>query len=388
MNTNSNKFVSIVIPALNEQVTIGEFIEWCKEGLQKAGVAGEILIIDSSTDKTAEIAELHGAKVIKVPPWGLGQAYIDAMPYIKGDYVIMGDCDLTYDFREIKPFVEKLDEGYDFVMGTRMRGHIEPGAMPPLHRYFGIPLTTFILNILYGSHYNDIHCGMRAMTIGALRRINLESSSWEYAAEMLLKTARLHLRTIEVPIKFYKNIEGRLSHHKRAGWRSPWIAGWLNLKVIFLYAPDFFFMKPGVMAIVLGLIISLFLFNGSVTIHGITFSLYWQLCGVFLTILGYSAVQMAILSRVLCDFMPGKELLYKKIFSYNKGTILGLALFTVGLPFLIQFVLQYINNNFQLSRISGSAIFGLLTATLGLQTFTFTLLFNLAVNKKAHHESK
>ncbi len=155
-------------PCLNEEICIGEFVDWCREGLGEVGRPGQILIVDSSTDRSPEIAEAHGAEVLRVPRRGLGRAYIDALPHIRGDYVIMGDCDLTYDFREIKPFVDKLDEGHDFVMGSRFAGYIEPGAMPKLHRYFGTPLTTWILNVIYGSRYSDIHCGMRALTREAL----------------------------------------------------------------------------------------------------------------------------------------------------------------------------------------------------------------------------
>ena len=155
---------SIVIPALNEQLTIGDFIDWCKEGLAKAGVTGEILIVDSSTDKTSEIALSKGARVLKAPKRGLGRAYIDSLPYIRGKYLLLGDCDCTYDFRELEPFVKKFHEGAEFIMGSRFRGYIEPGAMPPLHRYLGTPVTTWILNVIFSSHFSDIHCGMRGIT--------------------------------------------------------------------------------------------------------------------------------------------------------------------------------------------------------------------------------
>ncbi len=126
--------LSIVIPALNEELTVGDFVDWCKEGLAEAGIAGEVLIVDSSSDATAEIALAHGARVLKTPKRGLGRAYIDALPFIRGRYVLMGDADCTYDFRELEPFVEKFREGYEFVMGSRWRGSIEPGAMPFLHQ--------------------------------------------------------------------------------------------------------------------------------------------------------------------------------------------------------------------------------------------------------------
>src|SRR5271166_5884786 len=133
--------VSIVVPAVNEELTISDFVSWCRQGLADAGIAGEILIVDSSTDRTAELALAGGARVLRTPKRGLGRAYIDAMPYIRGRYVVMGDADCTYDFRELDRFVEKLREGHEFAMGSRWLGTIEPGSMPALHRYVGTPLT-------------------------------------------------------------------------------------------------------------------------------------------------------------------------------------------------------------------------------------------------------
>ena len=142
----------------------------------------------------------------------------------------MGDADLTYDFREIAPFVEKFRKGHEFIMGSRFEGHIEDGAMPALHRYFGTPLTNWILNRLYSADFSDIHCGMRGITRDALIRMDIQSQSWEYASEMVLKSVQMELDRAEVPVRFLKDREGRLSHHRRSGWLSPWIAGWINLR--------------------------------------------------------------------------------------------------------------------------------------------------------------
>src|SRR3954470_4178902 len=194
--------LSIVIPAMNEEITVGEFMEWCKEGIERAGVTAQILIVDSSTDNTPKIVLEHGGEVLRAPKRGVGRAYMDAIPYIRGKWILMGDADLTYDFREIAPFVQEFRNGAEFIMGSRFRGSIEKGAMPKLHRYFGTPLTTWILNRIYGSRYSDIHCGMRGLTRSALERIDLKSQSWEYASEMVLKAARLKLRTPTFPSNF------------------------------------------------------------------------------------------------------------------------------------------------------------------------------------------
>src|SRR3954466_4598386 len=145
----------------------------------------------------------------------------------------MGDADLTYDFRELAPFVEAFRKGAEFVMGSRFRGSIEKGAMPGLHRYFGTPLTTWILNRIYRSRYSDIHCGMRGLTRAALDRIDLKSQSWEKTSEMVLKAARVDPSIAEARVKFYKDRKGRVSYHRRMGWVSPWLAGQPNLIATF-----------------------------------------------------------------------------------------------------------------------------------------------------------
>ena len=163
--------VTILVPTLNEEHTVGIFMDWCQEGIARSGLAVEILIVDSSTDRTAQIALEKGARVVAAPKRGLGRAYIDAISFVRGDFIIMGDADCTYDFRDIKPFHDAYAEGAEFVMGSRFKGKIDDHAMPPLHRYFGTPVTTFILNFMFGSHFSDIHCGMRGISTQALLRM-------------------------------------------------------------------------------------------------------------------------------------------------------------------------------------------------------------------------
>ena len=369
--------LTIVVPALNEEITVGEFVDWCKEGLARAGVRGQILIVDSSTDRTPEIVLAHGGEVLRTPKRGLGRAYIDAIACIRGKWVIMGDADLTYDFRELTPFVEAFRNGAEFVMGSRFRGSIEKGAMPGLHRYFGTPLTTWILNRIYGSHYSDIHCVMRVLNRSALYRINLKSQSWEYASEMVLKAARLKLVTAEVPVRFYKDREGRLSHHRRMGWLSPWLAGWLNLKVMLVYTPDSFLLKPGITFTLLGGLIACVLARGPLTIGGVGFSLYWLLFGVTCVTLGYSSIQIGVLARVMHGLRPESLNRLRRVLSYDNGMLLAGASVLAGLVLLGTLVYHYLHSNFRLFEISHPAIFGLLLLIVGFQTFCFTLLLEM-----------
>lgn len=375
--------LSIVIPALNERVTIGEFVDWCKAGLAKAGVSGQILIVDSSSDETPQIALQHGAEVLRTPKRGLGRAYIDAIPHIRGKWIIMGDADLTYDFREIHEFVEEFKKGTEFVMGSRFRGSIEAGSMPKLHRYFGTPLTTWILNFFYQSNYSDIHCGMRGLTREALTQIDLHSQSWEYASEMVLKAARLKLKTAEVPVSFYKDREGRVSHHRRMGWLSPWIAGWINLKVMLVYTPDSFLLKPGLILGVIGFSLSLTLSFTTFTIGNIAFSLHWMLLGLACATLGYSCLQIGVFACIVHGLRPSTSRPTEKYLTYNTGMLISGITTAIGLGLDAELVWKYFIYGFRLPEFSKPAIFGLLLIILGFQTFCFTLLIEMMRRLKA-----
>ncbi len=370
--------LSIVIPAMNEEITVGEFMEWCKEGIERAGVTAQILIVDSSTDNTPKIVLEHGGEVLRVPKRGVGSAYMDSLPYIRGKWILMGDADLTYDFREIAPFVEEFRNGAEFIMGSRFRGSIQKGAMPKLHRYFGTPLTNWILNRIYRSNFSDIHCGIRGVTREALDRINITSRGWEYASEMVLKAARLKLISSEVPIKFFKDREGRLSHHLRVGWRSPWLAGWVNLKVMLVYAADSFLLKAGAVLLVIGLVLSLGLAAGPVRIGRIGFSLYWMLLGVTCATLCYSSIQIGVLARVMHGLKPSFVERLQKIMTYDRGMIASAGLSVAGLVLLGNLTYHYLKRGLQLEAISHPAILGLLLVILGFQTFGFTLLMEVA----------
>ncbi len=372
--------VTILIPAVNEELTIAEFVAWCHEGLSAADAVGEVLIVDSSTDRTAEIALAGGARVLKTPKRGLGRAYIDALPYIRGKYVIMGDADCTYDFRAIAPFVAAMRSDIEYAMGSRWKGSIEPGAMPALHQYFGTPLTTWILNRLYGSHFSDIHCGMRGITRAALYRMGLESQSWEYASEMVLKSVRMGLRTAEVPVTFYKDRNGRLSHHKRSGWFSPFHAAWINLRAMFIHGAEFFLFKPGVVLLSLGLLLTLPLSFGSITIGPVTFSLYWMLIGLTLSVLGLQSIYFGCLAGVFLDYTGRARQRWRRMFRYTSTVVASGLLFALGFALSAALMVHYLTHDFTLpppsSVIDHLGIVGLLFMIMGFSTFCFTLLLH------------
>jgi glycosyltransferase involved in cell wall biosynthesis len=369
--------VSIVVPALNEKITIGEFVDRCKEGLAKANVRGEILIIDSSSDDTPRIALEHGARVVRSPKRGLGRAYIDAMPYIRGQLIIMGDCDLTYDFRKVDDFVVAYRKGAEFIMGSRFRGTIEADAMPKLHRYFGTPVTTWIMNSIYHTHFTDIHCGMRGLTKDAFERIDLRSQSWEYASEMVLKASRLQLPTVEVPVSFYKDREGRLSHLKRGGFWTPWSAGWINLKVMLVHTPDSFLLKPGFALLILATILTASLAGGGYAVGPLGLNIQWMLLGMTLAVLGYSSFQIGMLARLHHQLRIGVAKAFAKAYTYDRGMILAAVLTLGGVILDAMLLAQYVSAGYRLAEVSYSGVFGLFLIIMGFQTFSFTLLIEM-----------
>ena len=372
--------LSIVIPALNEELTVGEFVAWCKEGLAACGVVGEILIVDSSDDDTSTLALAGGARVLKVPKRGLGRAYIDTLPYVRGKWIVMGDADCTYDFRQLAPFIDRFRDGYEYVMGSRWKGSIEPGAMPALHRYFGTPVTTWILNRLYASHFSDIHCGMRGITRDALERMNLQSQSWEYASEMVLKSVHMKLRTAEVPVTFLKDREGRLSHHKREGWLSPFKAAWINLRAMFIYGSDFFLVKPGIALTLLGLLLTLPLTFGDIDIGSLQLSLNWQFLGVAVLAVGSQTFLLGCVAQVLFDYTGRHRHRWGRIFPYTRTVLISFGLVLLGVTVAIPLVVDYATSDLALERAdtvqNHLAVTGLAAAITGAQLFVFTLLLH------------
>jgi glycosyltransferase involved in cell wall biosynthesis len=379
---------SIVIPALNEELTITDFVAWCHEGMRKAGVRGEILIVDSGKDRTLELALAGGARVLKTPKRGLGRAYQDALPFIRGKYVIMGDCDCTYDFRELLPFVEKFHGGAEFVMGSRFRGYIEPGSMPPLHRYLGTPVTTWILNVIFSSHFSDIHCGMRGISTDALARMDIRSQSWEYASEMVLKSVHMQLRTEEVPIRFLKDRDGRLSHHKRSGWFSPWHAAWINLRAMFIYGADFFLFKPGLLLLAVGSVLTLPLSFGPITLGPVVLSLHWMLLGMSLALLGLQCIYMGILSQVFFDYTGAVTAKWFRRFSYTRTVALSGGMFATGFACAAVLLRVYFRMGLRLPEDDPAnylGFTGLMLMIAGFMSFTFTLILHataVAVRKR------
>src|SRR4051812_18737494 len=238
--------VSVVIPCLNESETIATCIIKARRSMERAGLLGEVIVSDNgSTDGSPELAATAGARVVHETRKGYGSAYLAGFAAARGRFIVMGDGDDTYDFDEVDRFVEPLRDGADMVMGSRLKGTIHKGAMPPLHRYVGNPVLTGILNLFYGSGVSDAHCGMRGFRRDALERLDLRMPGMEFASEMVIRASKAGLRIQEIPIEYHP----RLGESKLQSFRD----GWRHLRFLLVHSPTHLFLIPGAAFFVAGL---------------------------------------------------------------------------------------------------------------------------------------
>jgi len=232
--TNASPLLSFVVPCLNEAGTLGTVIQDCHIGGQATGESYEVIVADNgSVDGSQEIARLNGAVVVTVPQRGYGAALIAGIQAAHGCYVLMGDADATYDFRQAPLFLDKLTQGYDLVMGNRFRGTIAEGAMPLLHQYLGNPVLSLLGRLFFGIKIGDFHCGLRAFRRSAVETLNLNCRGMEFASEMVIKASLMELEISEIPTDLRRNPPGRIPHLK------TWRDGWRHLKFMLSFAPKY-----------------------------------------------------------------------------------------------------------------------------------------------------
>ena len=298
--------LTILMPCLNEAETLAACIQKAKTFLAESGIDGEILVSDNgSTDGSQSIARSEGARVVSTDAKGYGSALINGTREAYGKYVIMGDADDSYDFLHLMPFVEKLREGYDLVMGDRFAGGIEGGAMPWSHRYIGNPVLSFIGRVFYRSKIHDFHCGLRGYNRQSILNLKLQTKGMEYASEMVVKAELNGLKIAEVPTTLCKDGRSRPPHLRsfRDGWR--------HLKFLLMYAPDWLLLYPGLLFLALGLMFGAVLVIKQITISHINFSIHTLLYCACSMIVGVSILQLYLIVKVYAynhGFLPPKNL--------------------------------------------------------------------------------
>lgn len=336
--------ISIVIPCLNESETIGSCIEKAKNSLRNLNLTGEIIIADNgSVDDSRDIAQNLQARTVNVSEKGYGNAIRGGIEAACGKWIIMGDADDSYDFSNIKPFVEKLAEGYDLVIGCRLPkggGTIMKGAMPWKHRWIGNPVLSGIGRLFFESPVNDFHCGLRAFTLEAYRQMDLKTTGMEFASEMVIKATLKKLRVAEVPITLHKDGRSRPPHLR--SWRD----GWRHLRFMLLYSPTWLFLVPGMLILLLGVIIGARLQLGPWKIGPFGFDTntmlvcsMCQMVGLQIFFFGMFARIFAISEGLLPETGPLDK--FRNYVTLERGLLLGLFIFLVGLIKLIQAVLYW-----------------------------------------------
>jgi glycosyltransferase involved in cell wall biosynthesis len=284
--------ISAVIPCLNEERTIGLCVRKARQAITELGLEGEVVVADNgSTDRSAEIARESGARVVVQEVRGYGAALQKGIEAAGGRIVVMGDGDDSYDWSAIAPFVRKLEQGYDLVVGNRFRGGILPGAMPALHRYLGNPVLSAFTRLAFGVKLGDVHCGMRAFTKSAFERMRTATLGMEFATEMVANAARNGLLITEVPTRLYPDKRDRPPHLRsfRDGWR--------HLRFILTYAPDYLYLAPGIAMLAAGLLLQLLLAAGPVRIGGTYFGIHYVALGAMLALAGFNVVNLGVLAK-------------------------------------------------------------------------------------------
>ncbi len=323
--------LTILMPCLNESETLATCIKKAQTFLNESGVNGEVVIADNgSTDGSQQIATENGARVVNVPEKGYGAALIGGCNGALGKYVIMGDADDSYDFLHLMPFVEKLREGNDLVMGNRFKGGIEPGAMPPLHKYLGNPVLSFIARLFFPCEIGDYHCGLRGYKRESILKLGLVTTGMEYASEMVVKSTLNHLKIAEVPTTLKKDGRSHAPHLR------SWHDGWRHLKFLLMHSPNWLFMYPGLILFFVGLILTVILSVGSIHIGSVGLGVHTLMYAAAAMMVGVNLVMFSLFSRSYASvtgFIPTEGKLDKWLenTSTEKGVLIGLLLVLIGI---------------------------------------------------------
>jgi glycosyltransferase involved in cell wall biosynthesis len=323
--------LTILMPCLNEAETLAICIDKARRFLAGSGVAGEVLIADNgSTDGSQAIAAAHGARVVQVAERGYGSALISGIRAARGRYVIMGDSDDSYDFSALHPFIEKLRDGVPLVMGNRFRGGIMPGAMPPLHRYFGNPVLTGLGKLFFSSPVGDFHCGLRGFDRAAILALDLQSRGMEFASEMVVKATLGGLAIAEVPTVLHPDGRSRPPHLR--SWRD----GWRHLRFLLLFSPGWLFLYPGYTLIVAGFWMMAWLLPAARVVGPVTLDVHSLLYAAVAMVVGTQSVLFWVFAKLYATrqgLLPEDAAFTRLLrrFSLERGLVAGLVLLVAGI---------------------------------------------------------
>jgi glycosyltransferase involved in cell wall biosynthesis len=384
--------VSILMPCLNEAETLATCIRKAIGYLNRAEISGEVVIGDNgSTDGSQKIALGCGARVVTINQRGYGAALYGATLAARGKYIIMGDSDDSYDFSSLDPFVEKLREGYDLVMGNRFAGGVKPGAMPWKNRYIGNPILSTIGRVFFHCPAKDFHCGLRAYSRDAFTRMDLRTTGMEFASEMVIKATLDRMKIVEVPTTLSPDGRSRPPHLR------PYRDGWRHLRFMLLYSPNWLFLFPGLVLMLVGLTGTALLEQDSIQLQHARLGLDTLIYLAFMSVGGYQSVLFAVLSRIyavqehLYPASPG----FRHIFRYinlERGLIAGVLIALSGIAAAVYSFLMWRNAGFgdlNIEHVARIVIPSSMAITLGFETVLFSFfLSTLGINIRRHSMEK
>jgi glycosyltransferase involved in cell wall biosynthesis len=364
--------VSVVIPCLNEAESIEACVRAAWKALADAALAGEVIVVDNdSEDGSAELADAAGAHVVREPRRGYGSAYLAGFAAAQGEYIVMADADLTYDFNEIPRFVEQLREGGELVVGDRM-DNIQPGAMPWLHRYVGNPILTGVLNLFFRTGVNDAHCGMRALRRDVLPALELRSTGMEFASEMVIRASKANLEIRQLPIEYHpRGGESKLSSF-RDGWR--------HLRFLLVHSPTYLFIIPGLAIAGLGTLIVLTVLT-QLDLLGRTWDLHSMIGGALLMIVGTQILALGLCAHAYGTyFMSEKDAWFDRMrarFRLEHGLLLGGGFILAGVVLAGVIAGIWIDRGFGQLSEERLAVLAATLLVVGLQIFFSSFLLSI-----------
>lgn len=368
--------VSVVMPCLNEAGAVGQCVRAARQTLKDMKVPWEVIVVDNgSTDGSAEIAAQAGARVIHERRRGYGSAYLRGFQEARGTYLVMGDSDGSYEFTDIPRFIEPLARNeYDMVIGTRLKGNILPGAMSWSHRWIGNPILSGMLRLLFHTHLSDSHCGMRAFTRDAYRKLPMHATGMEFASELVVNALRAHLRIHEIPIRY----RPRTGESKLVGLRDAW----RHVRFMLLYSPSYLFQLPGLCLVLVGAFLVAYLAEGPRALFGRQWDFHVLLFGALILILGYNLVLFDVFAKTFsmgAGFVGATHWLRRLLetFSLEKGLLAGALLFLAGLGLEVKIVVDWARSGYgELMAIRGIVV-GMIAMVLGAQTIFASFLTSL-----------